>query len=927
MQTMDSQRDRLDTFALASQQDSAVASLESSLLNLNMAATATTTAHNNHHQNSPSMSSSSSPMGLPPQASLPQLPDPRRKDETPPLIQQPSLDFNTLTYISLASNASAAEIIASTGRLPKWLQKCTNLQYLIGDGLNITGIDDWVSESLLKLKVIRFPNNKITTWPDHLARLLPYQQLAVVDLEGNPCFQNFCDRCPKFAHEYALAAGYISEAAAAAASSSAKKSSSRSSGRDSVISMTSMTSSSVQPAAAPKKKSSFFFGRKKKQSTPKDAATPQQHTSARSSISSIAPSVPTYYEDDSSDDDMLTSLTAPIVNPLRNMRHNSVVSTATQASTLNNITYDGMAPDSNPDGWTQKRIESTEVQKSMVLLNVLRDVWELSTRDIIVPTKEAVDESYRTSLTSSTYSTHLASQETAGKELSALIRSGSVHKLKTPVHARRNSMEVLENYLEDEATQPEAPKLPSLDRGYIKSLLTNVVSQEKTYVQRLNEVSTVYIQNKKRPAKTNKIFAHFPELLDLHANTMVHLLQKCLDDYINGLDETLDGLAKCFTANLDRLRVYIQYELGIEETMRLINFWKRISTIEFNQPSMQYGGATLPHLVSYRHPDAYIVEWIQACTTSKAHKLGSLAEYAHLPSAHLELYRLLLRKLQHITAELNAAHKGFEDICAEIEREKPKAAEERRMSEFDSIYNLGPALEQYGFGSSTAGLATRKYLGDAVVLLKSEVRLELPSKACKIPDAIHYMSTRGVGITSSAEGRSNPVPKVLTKTYHKTKFVLPLYRFIVCEDVVIITDEDKKKVVKILERRQIAASLPWKYPVRDEEGEAGHAGEISSWKSRNSSVSSVSASLSKTMSKTSGRGTPLPTSNATGGGSGNTSGSGQPTGQSASVRLQFHDEPVIWNCALRMFTDSGPKTRSGSGPKESRARMVDMFEM
>lgn len=851
------------------------------------------------------------PAGSPPAACLPLLPDPEKSKHvrSNPLVKQPSVDLAILTYLDLSTNGAAAEIIASTGRLPKWIQKCSALQYLIGEGLPVTGLDDWVSESLLQLRVLRLPNNKITTWPDHLARLLPYQQITVVDLEGNPCFQNFCDRCPKFANEYARAAGYISSAP-----SSSKKNSvalRKSSGRDSVLSQ-----SSLAPA---KKKSSFFFSRKKKNSI-KEVATSSNSPALKPSVS--------YYEDDSSDDEMLTSLAAPVVNPMLSAtRHQSL------ASTLNTL-ENGPADAQHPDKWAHKLIEKTEVEKTKILLNLLRDVWELSTRDIIVPSTD-MRGIYRSI---SSTSSQLTSLTLTTSNSSAPVRRSSVQKLKHPVHQRLNSMEVLEHYLDEESVELETPTVSLPDRKNIISLLTKVVDHEKTYVQHLGELMTTYVQSKKRPAKTNKLFTHIPALYQLHFGLMLGTLQRCLDGYVNRTDPNLDKLAECFTSHIDELRVYVDYELGIDESIRLVKFWKRIGAIETNQPSMQYGGAALPHLVSYRHPDAYIAEWIQSCAASKTHTLGDLAEYLQLPLVHLELYRYVLHKLQHITPELSAAYKGFEDICSEIEREKPKAAEHRRMSEFDAIYNLGAAMEQKGMGNPTSGPAARRYLGDAVILLKAEVRLELPSKTLKIPDSIHYMSTRGVGsTTSSSETRSNPVPKVVTKVHHKMKFTLPLFRVIVCEDVVIVTDEDKKKVVKVLDRRQVAASLPWKYPVRENSGDAMPTGDTCSVRSKGSSIGGLgtltSSSAGTSRGKSSGKATPMPGSPGSGGG-----GSGSSSaGQSGAVRIQFHDEPVVWYCTLRAFTGSGPRTRSnslgsggggaaGDGVKEARERMVELLQ-
>lgn len=110
--------------------------------------------------------------------------------------------LSTLTYLDLSTSANCMNVVQTTGRLPRWIQKCTSLQYLVGKNVGLTVLDEWVGQKLVNLKVIRLPNNKIATWPSHLARLLPYSQLAVIDLEGNPCLENLFRKSPSFAKMY-----------------------------------------------------------------------------------------------------------------------------------------------------------------------------------------------------------------------------------------------------------------------------------------------------------------------------------------------------------------------------------------------------------------------------------------------------------------------------------------------------------------------------------------------------------------------------------------------------------------------------------------------------------------------------------------------------------------------------------------------------
>lgn len=828
-------------------------------------------------------------------------------------------DYSYISYLDLSSNPAHVDVINSTGRLPEWIQKCTNLQFLIADGLSLTVIDDWVSESLLHLRVIRLSNNNITIWPDHLSRLLPYDHISVIDLEGNPCFMNFCERCPRFATDYAKAAGYLSARKGLLRNGTRKKSSTGSVGsgghRDSVVSISSNT---FTPAPA-KKKSSFFFGKSKRK---------KDQTLYEGSVSSSPVPQSTYngahYSDDSSDDEMLTSLEPVFPQLMKKVAIDRSRSVASMNSQDNMI----------PDKWVQKRIELTEIEKTKVLLNHLRDIWELASHSIIAvdPTLSAAASMQR--------SLSISSSSTARQSLSALsprtsyssmtaANNNPTHrdasrvssaKLKNTIHShsRLNSLDVLEQYLDEESIDVEMPKISPPDRTQIIAMLTRTIEDEKNYVLRLGELMTIYVSSKKRPPKTNHLFGAFPSFNRLHSSIMLGALQRCLDGYVSRTDPNLNRFAELFEAHMKEFQVYIEYEIAVEESMRLIHFWKRITAIETNQPGF-HGSAALPNLGSYRNADGQMAEWIQSCLHHKAHKLNGIADYLQLPIDQLERYRILLRKLSTITPELEAVYRQFDGICTEIDLEKPKIAQQRRMAEFDQMYNMGALM-----APRNSNMPARRYLGDAVVLLNSEVRLELPSavKGVRSPDAFHYMNTSAPDVSnnslygsSSVAGaaanpvstRSNPVPKVVMRTVVKTKFHLPLFRIIVCDDVVVVTSEDKKKVLKVIDRRQMSTTLPWKYPVRDST-DGLPTGELASLKSRSSTGSN---------------GAPLTTIN-TGSNNNNNSSSSSSSHvntTSSSVRLVFHDEPVVWYCSLRAFT-GGKK----SNYKEPRSRMVELFQ-
>lgn len=458
-----------------------------------------------------------------------------------------------------------------------------------------------------------------------------------------------------------------------------------------------------------------------------------------------------------------------------------------------------------------------------------------------------------------------------------------------------------------------------------------------------------------------------------------------MDSYSANRDPNLDRLSSLILGNINEFRVHIPYEITLDESIRLVNYWKRLSGVDSTQTIASYG-ATLPNLTSYRHPDAVVAEWIQNCHRHKAHSLLSISDYLQLPVDQMKRYRNLLRRLAPLSVNLYEAWDQFDSICKEIEEERPLAVEARRRAEFDQVYNLQAHLPH-----RPRGMAERRYVGDAVVQLKCEVYLELPTRQCK-PDAIHYVSplyctygilpgdsplqspplsigengdsmlgpfnpnnepyitahsSRRLSIISSFSNftgqssshssanngniggstytrysysnqgnnyanksfptmcRSNPVPKVVQKNSVKSRFKLILHRVIIFDDVVIITDEERKRVSKVIPREKIDASLPWKYPVRDGP-EALPTGDQLSFRSKSSGNSIYTQNRFSTSSST------FSTTSH--------SGSQHRSSGSASVRIFFHEDPKIWYCTLRSLHCGKP-----SKTREQRTRFVELF--
>ncbi|VVT55232.1 uncharacterized protein SAPINGB_P004493 [Magnusiomyces paraingens] len=1009
-------------------------------------------------------------------------------------------DFTHLTYLDISASESTLNFISATGRLPRWIQKCTSLQYLIGCKLNLTVIEEWVSQCLIQLRVLRLNDNQISTWPDHLAQLLPYDQLTVVDLEGNPCFTNFCERCPQFGLDYAKSIDNSSREASKKFLSSrigsqpvlglkkkqgsiSKKthhrrisvpttstiiphpsvSSPTSSASPSTLSSPSLVSESsfdsnnlsadFNSDSLKKKPSSSFFGRRHKKSysaqlqntisklsnlsttsietaignstslgdtfisegttdkktenvteigghedSTNTEVTLNSPTEVNYSMHGSSSTASNIYIDDDSDDEALTSL-EPVINtkfigretlssPLLQELSPSTSPSITPSSFSNDTRQASWAskqrdsamflvsetPENiskllsnqlGPDTWTQKRIEPSEVEKSKVVLNLLRDIWEMSTNSILYHVPDLTAEALEAATMRRNSVAHDAKSDPVFSRLSP-ISSTSDSKLQVGTassgaplgrftiaerrfgHGRANSADVIPKYSVSSGTEHiQYSRSPQkITNKEMAKLLFKMIEEEKAFVKRVNELITIYVKSKKCPPKAAKIFNDVESIYNLHSETVYPGLQRAYEKFLAHKDPNLELVSSLILTHINDFRVYIRYEVSLDESLRLANFWKRLIGGDSSQNMVSYG-ANVPHLSNYTHPDAIIAEWIKNCHRHKSHSLGSVTDYLQLPTYHLEKYRDFLKNLSSFSPGLWDAHVQFESICKEIEEEKPLAAEARRYEEFDQAYDFSSQLPARISPSSE-----RRYLGDAVVLLRSEVFLELPTKQSKA-DCIHYMTldaphctlvtygkkndsfpkTKPIfeinteisaeenpaiagntnncnSPTSNGSCRANPVPKVVQKHIIKSKFNLALHRIIVFDDVIVFTDEDKKGINRVVPRSKITVTLPWKYPVR-EGAEALPTGDQVSYKSK-SSANSVYNQNRYSISSTTFGSMNLQSSSATGHHKG--------SGNSGALRMMFHDDPKIWYCTLRSF-NCERKLKS----KEPRSRLVELF--
>lgn len=543
-------------------------------------------------------------------------------------------DYTNLTYLDLSASDYTKSIIAITGRLPRWIQRCTSLQYLIGCNLSITVVEEWVSQTLVQLRVLRLTDNLISTWPDHLAQLLPYDNLTVVDLEGNPCFTNFCERYPNFAGEYAKSisdshetsrpqsqvysglAGSLPRSHGISklpATPGAKRPSINPIHALSYDSYMAKSNENVIPPYNPQLKkpnsTSSFFGLRHRKShsiqvqgklsrLTSNALGPHNHISEKLQHESIEEDASEHelhskygqhslaidrqdnhivttvvalpendnegetitvktpvqnifnlekrsigsgdgadYSDDSSDDDALTSL-EPIAHKLiapdnagsSRLRPASMISfmtgrlsdgsnsspstpTSIHGSYFGNMKqgssefsenlYSLFSNQSNPDVWAQKRIEPSEVEKSKVVLNLLRDIWELSTSNILYPEPDLSDAAVavaekQVSVVSDSLNAETPKEETTKQpkrlSIQALRGKGSKSTCgkdfsKTDISSIVKSQSY---YLSDDYDSTEDPaNAAPPTRSQVIAVLAKAVSDEKLFVKKMSELMSV----------------------------------------------------------------------------------------------------------------------------------------------------------------------------------------------------------------------------------------------------------------------------------------------------------------------------------------------------------------------------------------------------------------------------------------------------
>lgn len=563
-------------------------------------------------------------------------------------------------YLSL----TFLDVSNTTDNFPEWLPECINLTHLIAANHHLTTIPSFVTEKLTKLQVIDLSWNQLNEWPMQFAKL---PDLKVLNLEGNPFFVRLIENNPRFWIEY-----------------SKSTSSENINGNDVARTHTNHINPimSKKPIISESKKKTGWFSRRK----------------------SVA--IREHKEQDSESDEEESVLTS--LDPVSSLSCTTTDSLSTSSTTSSNA---------KPKYKVSKILQ----HKSSVLISLLRDVYELVTKE--PPADPVKSDATSVDIASSKVSVHSSSSSSTSASLATLTTA-----------------------------------------------INTAIEEEKTYITKLTEFSTVYLNSKRIPTGKNEhlksLLAPFPVFHQFHSSVMLGGLQRFK------VNQNYAQLSQVVAAHIDIFRLYYYgYVIELEKRQELVAFLKRVSDMETSNSDMN--GSSMSQITRskwYREAD-----WVQHCVRHKQHSLPGIIDYLQLPVVQLKRYRVLflrLAKLEHMLTEghvptqesklLIGINEQLEKVFKEIENKKPLILQKRRLADFDRVFNLRAKIPEN---------QDRLYLGDASILLQREVTL-----------------LSGMNVEYSV---------------HKSKFNLLLYRVIVCDDVVAVIDEDKRKLVKMAIKNKV----------------------------------------------------------------------------------------------------------------------------
>ena len=652
-----------------------------------------------------------------------------------PLLSSPSLrgtqdDISMLTYLDLGSSASTVQMINSTGRLPRWLQKCTSLQYLVCKNLGLVVVDDWLSTKLTTLKVLRLNDNKIQVWPDHLARLVPYGNLKLVDLEGNPCLDNLFRKSVTFFAHYAQAAGNpLSDSVYKKLLKKQEKSGLNAGLTDDILAIAlknhstnvSTNSSSSSNKKSPSTSAGGLF--KKKSSRPIERSI-QYHSEDDDMLTSLEPTVPTALKKKTSISSFIKpSSKQPSETPAAAAATAAAATAAAASKTpiLQQGTFDKNFPNS-PDKWANQRIEETELAKSNIIIQIICDIYELATKICIVNKSDY-----------------------AG--LAIFNDSTTLDNVLQPHHHhnRVNSLDVLQQYLDEvngkqstsngsgsgsggELNQIVASLSGlSIEVSHAVDILEEFVRQERRFIIYMEEFSDIYLDNNNKHAK--KVFPAFrylPHIYRLHSDIVLGLLEASVERLMQGQDdeEILDTLGSRMNSLIEQFTgCYLEYATTLEASKRRIRTLLKLKRIDGQQQATLYGATFNGYAQQQQHPDIEAAEWLRDCHKKSNHSLTSVLIYMELPYKRIQEYQVFFKQLAYRNKSMQLGFVNFNNLLQEMERRRPISERKRRWEDLLKLFKI---KDTYG-----------TFLCDISVVIHSKMTFDDVNSSNRFAD-IHY---------------------------------------------------------------------------------------------------------------------------------------------------------------------------------------------
>uniref|UniRef100_A0A060TGU4 ARAD1D33594p n=1 Tax=Blastobotrys adeninivorans TaxID=409370 RepID=A0A060TGU4_BLAAD len=652
-------------------------------------------------------------------------------------------EISLITYLDL-STSSSAQVIASTGRFPRWLQKCTSLQFLICKNAGLTVVDDWVSEKLTELRVLRLNDNRITAWPHHLASLMSYGNLQIVDLSGNPCLEL------QFRKSYTFDALYHEAASGQALTYNLIKKYKK--GPHQKESPEAYMASILDADTVPnmptpniplRKSATGLFSRRKKNSIRPDDELPSAQEPAEQQSLRRRPSTP-----------LMGSETPPTPNPEELLDKNA----------------------NTPDRWANQRMEQSELNRSKVVLQLLIDIHEIVTKQQVILPDPRVSE------TGSAFHQIYPSSSGTSTMGGSTIGSGS-ERTGGSQHARENSIDVLQSMLSgsDNKSKPIIP----IARDVALREIEGFVEEEKQFIKLMEEFLSIYVDNPNPNAKRirhlfknlNIIYrVHTEFLLAQLENTRTRLRQGS-EDPVKVMAELGDSIVK----NSEHFNCYLDYAAASELLAAKVRSLRAVKPAD-NAAFAVYGGGIMTGGAQTVNVEVLVGEWLRSVESLKNHTLQSCTSYMALPYARLNQYRSFFDRLSWCCKEMFTAHEFFEALQSEINRRKPIQRRKNRYAELVRILKL---KDVYG-----------QYMCDSIMVLQGRVTLRDPSSP-RVAD-VNYKPA-SLTITKSLEKEVFDTARPAAGT---------LMRVIVFDHMVLLLDEAKNNILIETRKQNVRAEIP-----------------------------------------------------------------------------------------------------------------------